>query len=47
MDRGAWWAIYSPWSLKELGMTEINTYKISTVSMPVSQIRKLRFSNVK
>ena len=22
MDRGAWWAIYSPWGHKELDMTE-------------------------
>ena len=22
MDRGAWWAIYSPWSRKESDMTE-------------------------
>ena len=47
MDRGAWWAIYSPWSLKELDMTEINTYKVSTVNIPVSQMRKLWFTNVK
>ena len=37
----------SPWSRKEVDMTEINTYKISTVNIPVSQMRKLWFSNVK
>ena len=26
MDRGAWWATYSPWGCKELGMTEAAEY---------------------
>ena len=26
MDRGAWWATYSPWGYKELNMTEVTKY---------------------
>ena len=32
MDRGAWWAVYSPWGHKELDMTELrahNTWLLS------------------
>ena len=33
MDRGAWWAMYSPWGLKELDTTEQLTH---TSFIPIS-----------
>ena len=36
MDRGAWWAIYSPWGLKEPDTTERLTLSLPSLGLKAS-----------
>ena len=49
MDRGTWWATYSPWGHKELDATEETQHEVSNSNIPCVLLRetlvKLYISN--